>query len=501
MATPLTPREIRNLGATGLLRRVQVDDALIPDTSVEEVKNMHFDRVGAVTVRPGLATLGATAAIGATGFYTLSCVGLHNAQAGTIVAVFSNGSTSAIYSYNGTSWAASLDGGTASVRMRFVDFGSYTIALNFIQNTYASMRFWNAGSSRHWHNTGNPINPQNMWGYSPQIGEIYKSRVYLFGDNTPGGSGAVASNSSRLFFSSVISATGNITWAPGADYVDINPGDGESGTGLKRYGPELLCFKPNYTYRFKTTGVDPDPLITVGTRSHESIVEGTRGLYFHHDSGFYRYSGGYPVKISKPILDVTDAIPFSQYESIIAWKDKENILWSIGNVTVTERKESVTYRNAVVRYTESSDVWTLYSYAQDIRRGITYTRGSTLARVVATDNGIVATFDSGTTDFNMPINYRMRTKWYEWDGFFNRKVLQELCIYAEKAQGMKFGYQVDEDTSWRPLAELQKLTNFIQKQVIQFHRIRFQVHGVSRGEVPVFLGFDILKGINEGIVD
>ena len=495
MSTPLTPQLIRNLGATGLMRRAAVDDTLIPDTSVEEAKNVHFDRIGAVTGRAGLTALGSTV------LTARPATGLHNAQAGTAIVVFSNGSSSTIYSFNGSAWSVSLDGGTASVRIRFVDFGSYTIAINFMQNTYASMRFWNAGSSRHWHNTGNPINPQNMWGYSPQMGEVYKSRVYLFGDNTPGGSGAVASNSSRLFFSSVISSTGNITWAPGSDFVDINPGDGEDGSGLKRYGLELCCFKPNYIYRFRTSGIDPDPLVNVGTRSNESIIEGSRGLYFHHDSGFYRYSGGYPIKISKPIRDIVEAIPFSQFASIAAWKDTENVMWSIGNVTITEAKESITYKNAVLRYTESSDVWTLYSYASDIRRGITYTRGDTFSRLVATDYGIVATFDSGTTDLGQSIPFRMRTKWYEWEGIITQKVINEMGAYAEKAGGMDFSYLVDEDTKWQPIGQLKKLTNFYKNKSMTFHRIRFQIAGMSKNEPPVFLGFDVLKGLNEGIVE
>ena len=286
MSTPLQPQKIRTIGIYGVIRPAAVDDTLIPEGAVPEVMNFHFDRKGAATLRPGLSTLGATI------LTSRPCVGLHNAQSGTALAVFANGATSAIYSFNGSSWGMTLDGGTATVSIRFVDFGSYTVAINFFYNTYTSMMFWNAGSSRHWHSSGNPINPQNMWGHTPQFGQVYKSRIYLFGDTSKEG------NSSRLFFSSVISSTGIITWSPTVDYVDINPGDGEEGSGLKRFSLELLCFKPNYIYRFRTSGTDPDPLIKIGTRSNESIVEGKKGCYFHHDSGFYRYSGGNSCKLS-----------------------------------------------------------------------------------------------------------------------------------------------------------------------------------------------------------
>jgi len=36
---------------------------------------------------------------------------------------------------------------------------------------------------------------------------------------------------------------------------------------------------------------------------------------------------------------------------------------------------------------------------------------------------------------------------------------------------------------------------------MRFHRIRFKVVGVCKFEAPVFLGLDIVKGINEGIIE
>ena len=490
MAQPMQPQSIRNVGVRGIIRPSQVDDTLIPDVAVTESINFHFDRIGAATVRPGIA------AVGSTVLTARPAVGFHNAQAGTALAVFSNGSSSTIYSYNGTAWSVSLDGGTASVRIRFVDFGSYTIALNFIYNTYSSMRFWNAGSSRHWLNTGTPINPQNMWGRTPQVGEVYKSRVYLAGDTSVEGS------PSRLYFSSVISSTGVITWSPTADFVDINPGDGESITAIKRFSLELLVFKPNYIYRFRTSGVDPDPLIKIGTRSQESIVEGKRGLYFHHDTGFYKYSGGYPVEISRPIADIVDAIPYSQYDNIVAWNDNDHIYWSVGNLTITsEPTGNITWRNVVLVYTESSEVWTVYSYANEIQAGMTYTRGTVFSRLVATDNGVVATHGSGTTDLGEPIEYRLRTKWHEWENVITQKVLHEMLAVCEKAQASEVMYQTDENYEWITIGTITKMVSFFEELNISFHRIRFLITGISRFEASIFRGLEITKGINEGIVE
>lgn len=357
------------------------------------------------------------------------------------------------------------------------------------------MRFWNTGSSRHWHFTGNPINPQNMWGRAPQLGEVYKSRVYLSGDTSKEG------NPSRVYFSSAISTAGIITWNSQEDWADINPGDGEGITGLKRFSLELLIFKPNYIYRFRTSGTDPDPLIKIGTRSHESIIEGKRGLYFHHDTGFYRYSGGYPVEISRPISDIVDAIPYGQYDDINVWNDNDHIYWSVGNLSISETKETVTWRNVVLRYTESSDVWTIYSYANEPRRGMTYNSGSAISRVIGTDHGVVATVNSGTTDFGEPIESRLRTKWYDWNELATRKLIQEITAVCEKAQGMTLMYQTDEDTTrWQTIGQLRKMVNVFDTLSITCHRVRFQVIGITRSEAPILRMLEITKGINEGLI-
>lgn len=485
MATNLDPKKIQYPGIYGVIRPAEVDDDLIPDGAVTHAINFKFDRKGAGTVRPGMTALGSTVESG------LLPYGMHNAQAGTAVVVFSGASTSTIYSYDGSSWSLSLDGGSSSAKVRFIDFSSYVIALGF----QGSIRFWNAGSSRHWHYTGNPINPQHLWNRTPTLGEVYKSRAYLSGDTSTVG------NSSRLYFSDVISTAGIITWSPTVNFVDINPGDGENITALKRYSTELEVFKPNYMYRFRTTGTDPDPLIKVGTRSQESVVEGSRGLYFHHDTGFYRYAGGYPEIVSRAISDIVDAIPFSQFDDVIGWTDNDHVYWAIGNITVTEAGLSETIKNTVIRYTESSDLWTIYSYPWDIRRAITYTTGSQQTRIAALDNGVVATLNSGTTDIGEPIQYMLRTKWEDWGSQALRKVIHEIAVTMEKSLGAQIFYQTDENEEWNEIGQMKSMMNLFDDMFVRFHRIRFKIAGITRYESTVFRGIEILRGVNEGIIE
>ena len=401
-----------------------------------------------------------------------------------------------VYNPSSASWTTSFTGTQASAQIRFVNFAARTVRVSGLEGSVVA---WNGNgdTSGYWSASGNPINPQQLWyvngdtntGYlRPKFTEVYKSRVYIGGDSV---------NPDRLYFSSVITSAGNITWAPSTDFVDINPSDGDNMTALKRFSLELLVFKTNYIYRFRTTGVDPDPLVRVGTRSQESIIEGERGMYFHHDTGFYRYTGGYPEKISEPIKDIVDAITYSNYSLVSGWKTPDHVFWSVGNLTV----DGQSWKNVVLRYTESSQIWTAYSYGARVLYGSDYNSSSSqsLTRVVGLDNGAVATVDSGTTDLGEPINYRMITKWYE-EEISTRKVISMLISICEKAQGMAIMYQKDDETTWKPVGQITKYLDYFDGIKLQFHRIRFKVTGSSRLEAPIFRGLEWISGINDGVV-
>lgn len=507
MAKPLTPKSISGLGVYGVVRNSEIDDILIPDGAVTGAKNFHFDRVGVSTGRPGLTTLGGTIIYDAV--VEMPCLGLHNPLNGTAVAVFTEAGSSMIYEYNGTSWgiAPGMTGisGSADVSVRFVDFANRTIMLNYgtATNQYSSLRIYNGSN---WDTfSGNPINAQweddvtaGTAQPQAQYGEVYKSRIYLAGGDT------TESNlmKSRLIFSNVINSAGNVLWTPTEDFVDINPGDGEDITALKRFSLELLVFKPNHLYRFTTSGVDPDPIIKVGTRSQESIVEGKSGVYFHNDNGIYRYSGSpYATEISRPINDFIKAIPYSKYSSIVGWKDGDSLYWSVGDLTIPAVKENISWTNVVLRYSESSQIWTIYSYANEIRRGMTFFSGSASTVVVGTDHGVVAEFNKGTTDFGEPINYWIRTKWYELEGIAYSKVINDLVAVCEKAQGITLMYQIDDDsTRWYTLGQMTQLRNLFKNNNIRFYRIRFQATGANRKEASVFRSIEIVRGLLEGLI-
>jgi len=471
-------KKIRTLGIYGVIRQSEVDDYVIPDGAVTEALNVHFDRKGATTLRLGTTAIGSQISTGKP------CLGLYNAlfaesSKNCLLSVFAVGGENIIYKSTGSAWISSLTGDTVNLTTHFATFGDRVIRVN---GTDAMKCF--DGSS--WTTTGNPINPQDA-PLSKYI-EVFKARVYLAGHST---------YPDRLYYSDIVSSSGNLSWTT-SNYIDVDPNDGENITALKRYSLELLVFKPNYIYRYKTTGGDPDPLIKVGTYSQESVCEGKKGIYFHHWTGFYLYDGAIPKEISKPISDFVAAIPLTSYSSISSWRDDDHIYWSIGDLTVNGK----TWSNTVVRYTESSEVWAIYGYPYEFRWGCDYNNGTSLSPVVGDDNGYVYNFNSGYNDNGTMISYYFITKWYELGNIYDRKHIQELVAVCEKAQGGELMYQIDEEeNNWQTLGSLKHFLTYFKALSIRVHRIRFKLTGTSRIAPFVFLGMEFSKMINEGSIE
>lgn len=480
------PRElnnftINNLGVYGVIREAEVSSRLLPSEAVTEAINMHFDSKGASTVRPGLTSIQSTAVV--SGY---PCLGVYmfNFSAGSaLLSTFSDGTNNDIYSLSNGYWSKTHQDDTAGSKTRFITFSDYVLKMNGND----TMFMW-AGPGTTWIGSGNPLNIDDMTTRKPKFGEVFKARVYVAGDPT---------NPDRLFYSSVVDSLGNIEWTPASDYVDINPDDGENISGLKRFGTQLCVFKPNYMYRYMgIAGTDADPLISVGTRSQESIVSAKDGLYFHHDSGFYKYAGGQPSEISRPISDFVSAIPVSYYSNIAGWKDNDHVYWSIGDLTVN----GTTYVNIVLRYTISSQVWTIYSYPKEIKCGVDYNDGDTIHQVVGTDDGFIAKQNEGSTDMGTSIAYRLQTKWYEIEGIENTKVIETIASTCDKATGSMVMYQIDDDPAWKEIGQIRKYMNIHPNLNIKFHKIRFKITGSSSKEAPIFYGLNIIKGLNYGLV-
>ncbi len=471
----------------GIIRESAVSDDLMPEGAVREAINVNFDVRGSIQGRPGMTAINGQIVAGKP------CLGIHDCLFSTtaynkFLVVMSDGTNNDIYYKNGVNWTKTLEDDTKDLKTRFITFLDRVIRVNGTEIAKA----WdgNAATWSQWAGTGaGDLNLDDMDSYKCNLIESFKLRVYMAGDsNKP----------DRLYFSTIVSNDRYITWDPTTDWIDINPNDGDNITAIKRFALDLLIFKKNFLYRYRgIANVDPEPLIPIGTYSNESVVSTKAGVFFFHNTGVYLYTGSYPQEISLPINDIIQAVSYANYSNVVGWADNDNVYFSIGDITV----EGKLIANAVIRYTISSQVWTVYSMGSEIKWAGSYNTGSAITQVVGDDNGYILTFNNGTTDNTAPIYYSMITKWYSIESISNTFVMRKFSSVCDKAQGSKLQCQVDtKENRWETLGELKKFFNIHNKEVTG-HRVRFKLSGSSKVEPFIFRGIDILEGMDLGVIE
>ena len=459
---------------SGMIREEAVDQMLVPETSLEFAMNLDFDSLGAVKLRKGLTILGSQ--IGSS--TPVLGIGNYRNNAGTTFSALAN-VLNDVYHYQGSSWVSVRSGLTSGGKADFANFIDLTYMVNGNGNqacqTYNGTTFGTTGV-----------------GSLPagDFVEQYRSRIWVADNATD-----------KVFYSNVVSTTNTLDG--GASFLQISPQDGEKITGLKRHPRALLVFKNNHIYRiFSINSTDPDPSIMRGTYSKESIIEAKNGIYYHHPTGFYKFVfDGEQTEISRPIIDIVKAIPRSYYENVSGWDDEDHCYWSIGDITLG----GVSFTNIVVRYTISTQVWTVRSYSSEIRSSGLYDDGSAnLVQLVGDDDGNVLQFDTGTTDNGSPIFFDLITHWETFTNVKSTiKSLSKIAELHENAEGGSLSYQVDNDrpNAWRPIKDLrQELYEVMTIDAKNFMRIRFRLAGSSSGSPFIFRGLEMLGLITEGTI-
>jgi len=460
----------------GVIRSSQLNDSICPENSVQLAINMNFDRIGSVVTRPGAETFATTLGGKVNAFGTLNILNSTKrlfAQVG-----------GAIYSWNGTSWTSVrtiVSGGKA----RFSQF------LN---------RIWmvdGSGGDVPMTSDGTAFDTTDVPATFPRGDYIqagFDGRVWV----------ADAAKDILYYTDIVQSITGTSYVTPLTFSLDENfitkfsVQDGESITGLFRVPRALLLFKQNHIYRiYNTENVDPYPAYNVGTFSQESIVQGKDGVYFHHSSGFYKFSyDSQPTEISRRVNDFVKAIPRTMYENIVGIYDgTDSIKWSVGLITV----EGVTYKNCQMRYSLSTQVWTIYDFEDtSITALIRYDNGTTIEQIVGTSTGLVGKLDSGTTDFGKPIYYEIVDRWRSFTSLENnKKSIGGLVVLTKNGAGSMIQYQTEEDSmnKWNNSGSLDsKYASEIPNEVTRdFNLIRFRISGNSTGTPIILNGIEILS--------
>jgi hypothetical protein len=468
----------------GVIRSAQLNDTVTPENSVQLAINMNFDRVGAIQTRPGVSADITSLSGSVKAFGTLNILSGSQSlfgQVGTDVSV-----------WNGAIWTSVRTLGTGVYKARFSQFLNRTWMVN-----------GNGGDAVQTSN-GGAFSTTDVPATFPKgdfIQAGFDGRVWV-----------ADASKDALYYTDIVQFNGTaytspLTFTLSTNFIEwLSPEDGESITGLFRVPKALLVFKQNHIYRvYNTDNVDAYPAYNVGTYSQESIIQAKDGLYFHHSSGFYKFAyDGQPIEISRRILDFVKAISRSNYGNVVGVYDGfDNVEWAVGSVTV----EGVTYTNCVLRYSISTQVWTVYDYpGNTITAMIRFDNGTVIRSLMGTSTGKVGTLDSGNDDFGSAIYFEMIDRWRSFTEMYSKsKSVSGIMVSAQNGGGALLQYQTEKapENVWTDIDTLDQNYNslFPNANTDDFNIIRFRLRGNTSGTPIIISGIELLsiqdKGLNQ----
>lgn len=464
----------------GVIRSAQLNDTVTPENSAQLALNINFDRVGAWQTRPGVQTLYGSRSGSITSFGAL------NIQGG-VKKLFSQVATD-ISVWTGSAWS-SVRTCTTSNKARFSQWLNRLYMVNGVDALQCSSGSTFSAEAGFVPATTMPL------GHFIQAG--FDGRIWIGNKDTD-----------ALYFSDIVQfsppSTYTLTYTATNFIQTLSSQDGESMTGLFRVPRALLVFKQNHIYRvYNSANIDPYPAYNVGTYSQESIVQAKDGLYFHHSSGFYKFNyDGQPTEISKRVVDVVKAIPRANYENVVGIYDGyDAVKWSIGPCTI----EGTAYTNLQMRYTISTQVWTIYDFpGNTVTALIPFDDGSNIYQTVGTAAGRVGQLDSGTDDFGEPIPYDFIDRWRSFLEMYSKaKEISGVAVMSLNGGGAQLQYQTDKSgpNVWEDIETLTE--DFASlfpngKTETDFNILRFRLKGQTKGTPIVFTGIEILTLMDKG---
>ncbi|MES2408802.1 MAG: hypothetical protein V4509_00695 [Patescibacteria group bacterium] len=464
----------------GMIRSAQLNDTIAPENSCQLSANMHFDRIGSVTTRNGVSTYATTLSGSVLSLGTLSIQGGVKrllAQVGTDIS-----------SWDGASWTSVRTLTSATNKARYSQFLNLLYTVN--GNNGDVVKTFD-GTSYGTTNVGSL--PKGDYVQAGFEGRIWVADRVL----------------DRLYYTDIVQPSGGgYVITGGTAFVEkLSPQDGQSITGLFRVPRALLVFKQNSIFRvYGASSIDPYPAYNVGTYSQESIIQAKDGVYFHHPTGFFKFSyDNQPTEISKRVIDFVNNISRTNYDNIIGiYDNKDNVEWGVGSVTV----EGVTFANCIMRYTISTQLWTVYDLASGVTPTamVRYDDGTNIVPVLGVSSGKVGRLENGFDDFGAPIYYDYIDRWRSFTELYSHaKALSGMMVQTENAAGAIIEYQIDKDApnKWRPIDKVDQnfASLFPNMSTDDFNRFRFRIQGTTNGVPMIFSGVEFMslqdKGFNE----
>lgn len=466
LATHDHPIENQNLSG-GMVSNSS--DSLLPESVASLSINFHYDVLGKAIQRSGTTKLGDTVNSNQT------CTGLHqyissDGATNRLIACFSN----SVYSYNGTAWA-NIDTTSTSAKIRFA---------NFLNRAY---RVGGGDSTESGIGTGSFDGTNCSGAPTGKFIAAYKQRLYIAGNST---------YPDRLFFSTIASSSGTITWNQTSQYLDVNPEDGNNITALSKTSNLLLIWKERAMYRWNGTSTDAELLVDIGTTSQESVAQ-VKGLtFFFNPNGIYITNGGYPTEISRPIYDWIKNMSASYYDDVSGFGDEDHYYCSIGNVT----KDGRTFTNVWLVYTISSQNWHVYTFADSFRFMTKYITTSNSVTYAGGDtSGDVQTLFSGNTDNGTSITYEYETRDEEWGNRASTKNVSDIAVFTDQGFGGIVSI-AEENNHFQPVGEITDTVTILKSINKRGRYLKLKIEGIN-ASTPVHLnGYSYLKVDDLGVI-
>lgn len=434
MAKSRQPASFRDF-SRGTVRTVQ--SSICPINSFRLGLNLDSDvEIGSLVSRKGTNIVGSQAVASATCYgmgYFRDTVGSSHKLFG----VFSDGANNDIYDMS--TGAKSLEDDTKELKTRFCTYLDSIVRVN---GTDACKAY--NGSA--WVTTGGVFDLANMPKGTVVI--EWKDRVYTAG---------VSTSPSILYYSGIADPDARtVSWTTGNGQIEIEQEDGGGAiTALEKVPGYLLIFKERTLKRWNGSTTFPEDMIDVGAPSQEAVCRGKGAVYIANQEGLWATNGGYPVRISKPIQDLWDAIPAANISSIATHCDGKYVYVYVGDITLGDNS----YSNIMFRYSIDSQSFDIFSYYNDFTVFTWYISSNEKVIVGGDKDGQAIQLNTGNTDYGstvQPITWSLETQDLEFGDRGRIKEIDSILCFTENIRIGQAMYRANSnrDKDWKGIGNI-----------------------------------------------